>query len=79
MTDDRNAEMARMAHTLGVDRLLDGEARTAADTLCSECRKREICRDWLDISAIRGAAQAPDFCLNGDLFADLASEAHAGL
>ncbi len=79
MTQDRNAEMGRMAHTLGVDRLLAGDERRHADEQCSTCEKRDICHDWLDLADIRGAAQAPDFCVNQTLFADLASEARGGL
>ncbi len=79
MVQDRNPEMTRMAHTLGLDRLLAGEERREADTRCSGCEKREICHDWLDLADIRGAADAPDFCANKALFAELGSEARGGL
>lgn len=71
------ALMRTMAHTLGVDGLLQGDARTAAAERCEGCTDRAECEHWLDLSAIRGADHAPGFCRNADVFEDLASEAPA--
>lgn len=81
--DDRPAEeptlMRTMAHTLGVDGMLSGEVRHAAAERCADCADKEECTHWLDLAAIRGADQAPGFCPNRDVFADLATEAPATL
>lgn len=70
-------EMRRMVRALGVGGLLQGAARAEAGELCATCTDRDACRDWLDVAVIRGADHAPDFCLNGERFAALASEAPA--
>ena len=70
-------EMGRMARTLGVDGLLVGAARQEAAERCADCTDRDACRDWLSVSAIRGAEHAPTFCRNAETFETLASEAPA--
>jgi len=77
-TDGEPSEMSRMTITLGVDHLLTGQERQAAARRCQSCGDPESCRVWLDITAIRGASQAPGYCRNGALFEDLANEAAAG-
>jgi len=72
-------EMQRMVRALGVGGLLQADARAEAGELCKACGDRDACRDWLDVAVIRGADHAPDFCLNAERFAALASEAPATL
>jgi len=72
------SEMSRMTITLGVDHLLHGDERQDAAIRCRTCSDPESCRVWLDITAIRGASQAPGYCRNGTLFENLANEAAAG-
>ena len=66
--------MQEMMVRLGVGDLLSGADRAEAGQKCRGCTDRDICRDWLDLSAIRGADHAPSFCRNAALFDRLASE-----
>lgn len=67
--------MRRMAVTLDSDPFLKGVERKLAAERCHECADLEACRVWLDIAAIRGAAHAPKFCPNAELFEKINNDA----
>jgi hypothetical protein len=69
------ALMKKMARRLGVDAVLTDAERTRAADRCEACTDVDACREWLSLTEIRGAAKAPDYCRNADLFDARASEA----
>lgn len=79
--DERAGLMGRMMRTVGADdampsgMMLETAMRKAASR-CLGCERPEECGTWLDAHE-DGAAHAPDFCPNGDLFAAWTGQAKA--
>ncbi|WP_186389037.1 MULTISPECIES: DUF6455 family protein [unclassified Stappia] len=71
--DERAGLMGRMMRTVGADdtlpsgMILESTMRTAA-ARCMGCERPQDCANWLEEHA-DGAAHAPGFCPNGELFA----------
>lgn len=77
--DERADLMGRMMRTVGAadgmpaDVTLGNTLRSAAQR-CLGCEKPEVCSHWLDEHR-DGAARAPDYCPNADLFAEWSARA----
>ena len=75
---DHHADLVnRMADTVGADLEesllrgeLSGQTLRSAVMRCTKCEGGAECPDWLEAHR-DGAAQAPAYCRNGDLFAQL--------
>jgi hypothetical protein len=74
-SERRLRNMAEMMNKLGMDTAALARSPvgfTSAVSACQSCFAEEVCHDWL-ARASKPLAQAPEFCPNAKLFAQVRS------